>query len=887
MVTKGIIKSIDYNGNTCKVRVPILESACDDAEIVLSAIFATTPGIFNGYKEKDVVIVSFEDNNYENAIILGKLYLGASKENEDPRGTVSCANLKSENQATIPLSSKLVYEAKDKNTANVKGSYNDYKTLADIVDGLQTQKTEIGSLNVKIIDDGENLGAEVAKKISITDETTKQRGLGWNLNTEKWEIYAKDTVGDTNSLAKLPIMTIDRTGMVISGNLVLTGYPQTTEIKYTNSRDKNTPPTGDDVEWKDSTSGLYQDTYYIWKRTREVFYSYNAEADKWELTKYGDAHYECITGAKGDPGYNTVTVMLYKRSKTSISGKQIDIDLYYKFSDQKLYIDDTCDKDYELPTGWSYTISGTGDSSNGDLYCIAAVAHSNTESDKILLNEWAEPTLYVENGADGQPGVYIKEVKQWYILWPADAAATDKPSKPGSAEQPEPNNPENTATHEVWMSTPPEAVNGYVVWTCHESIFSDDVSNDPNNRHIEYSDPVKDNAYALAQGKTTNYYSPTEPVNKIKIGDCWFDTGYVKITTNPENKAGYLGKFVVCQASTEGSVRVEASGASRYIPSEKGSTYLVKITPENIDDGLFTVKTEGTAGTDAYETGNLKQCSGFNDDGTAIWTDIAGELVTNKLTANYINALDITTKKITVLQDNNDEQSQILFKADGTSKDGTVKIGGFDVKNNTLTATDNISANLVQLMPDKILMQATKSAYWLKNTRTIEDAHSTYSYAYLFKYLETAANSGSWEDISKKNYDYRIYSKESPENNAVIVPYVEIYNKNDQYTATIFTFYYSYLNSVTPYKHNGNEYEIWIEALPKDSDDSPRRLLVPYGTTVINDGTYEYPFNTFITDTYSTAWTKLDNNSTYSNYIYDNYTTYYDSYESSIQFNGV
>ena len=163
MITKGIIKSIDYNGNTCKVRVPILESACDDAEIILSAIFSTTPGVFNGYKEEDVVIVSFEDNNYENAIILGKLYLGASKESEDPRGTVSCANLKSENQATIPLSSKLVYDAKDKNTANVKGSYNDYKTLADIVDGLQTQKTEMGSLSVKVIDDGENLGAEIQR----------------------------------------------------------------------------------------------------------------------------------------------------------------------------------------------------------------------------------------------------------------------------------------------------------------------------------------------------------------------------------------------------------------------------------------------------------------------------------------------------------------------------------------------------------------------------------------------------------------------------------------------------------------------------------------------------------------------------------------------------
>ena len=69
----------------------------------------------------------------------------------------------------------------------------------------------------------------------------------------------------------------------------------------------------------------------------------------------------------------------------------------------------------------------------------------------------------VADGADGQPGVYIKEVKQWYILWPADAAATDKPSKPGSDKKPEPDEPENTSVPKAWMSTPPEAVNGYVV----------------------------------------------------------------------------------------------------------------------------------------------------------------------------------------------------------------------------------------------------------------------------------------------------------------------------------------------------------------------------------------------------------------------------------------
>ena len=124
--------------------------------------------------------------------------------------------------------------------------------------------------------------------------------------------------------------------------------------------------------------------------------------DKW--TEQDDDKVVCITGARGekgdqgDAGYNTVTVMLYKRSKTSISDNPISDDLYYKFSDQKLYTNDTCTTEYTLPTGWSYTISGAGDSSNGDLYCIAAVANSNTDSDSIPASEWAGPTLYVENG---------------------------------------------------------------------------------------------------------------------------------------------------------------------------------------------------------------------------------------------------------------------------------------------------------------------------------------------------------------------------------------------------------------------------------------------------------------------------------------------------------
>lgn len=62
-------------------------------------------------------------------------------------------------------------------------------------------------------------------------------------------------------------------------------------------------------------------------------------------------------------------------------------------------------------------------------------------------------------------------------------------------------------------------------------------------------------------------------------------------------------------------------------------------------------------------------------------------MVTNKLTANYINALDITAKKITVLNNNNATQSDsnpILFEADGLSGTGSVKIANFTVKNDKL-----------------------------------------------------------------------------------------------------------------------------------------------------------------------------------------------------------
>lgn len=758
MVTKGIITSIDFNGNTCQVRIPLFETAGNDP-ITGTAIVSNTPGSYNGYKVGDVVLVAFEDGKMQNPVIVGKLYLGAAKEKQDPRGTINVETTTASKSASLPADAVLTANV-DSNVPNTNTPFGSLASIANNLNSLNTDvnqldrftRNQFNSVITDVNDQGEELRSEIKQtaenienKVVHKHQNGSQDALGWNLDEKEWKINAQDTV---NGVVKdINIVTIDRNGMSIAGDLKLNGYPKNIIVRYAqnesdtkypnlyNFKPDSFPDTEIDKTWyynkyikiteadkekyvlisneniddytitpgetvaynREVNSKVWStktpervDGKYIWQWTHTESFLFDKNTNSWN--EQDDDKIVCITGAKGekgdqgDAGYNTVTVMLYTRSKNSISGNPISIDLYYKFSDQKLYINDTCTTEYTLPEGWFYTISGAGDSSNGDLYCIAAVAHSNTESDKILLTEWAGPTLYVENGADGQPGVYIKEVKQWYILWPADAAATDKPSKPGSDKKPEPDEPENTAAPKEWMSTPPEAVNGYVVWTCQESIFSDDT---PENRRIKYSDPVKDNAYALAQGKTTNYYSPTEPVNKINIGDCWFDTGYVKIDPNPNKKTGYLGKFVVPKTEPpitiheEDKIYVKAAKdtesntngvVTRYIQigsDEPKSTYLVKITPENID------KINIEAGTTvAYETGNLKQWDGDK------WEDIAGELVTNKLTANYINAMDITAKKITVLNNNNAAQSDsnpTLFEADGLSGTGSVKIANFTV----------------------------------------------------------------------------------------------------------------------------------------------------------------------------------------------------------------
>lgn len=530
MVTKGIITSIDFNGNTCQVRIPFFETAGNDP-ITGTAIVSNTPGSYNGYKVGDVVLVAFEDGKMHNPVIIGKLYLGAAKEKQDPRGTINVETTTASKSASLPADAVLTANV----DSNVPNTNTPFGSLASIANNLNSLNTDVNQLDRftrnqfnSVITDINEQGEQIRSEIKQTADSIEanvvhkhqdgsQKTLGWNLDEKEWKINAQDTVTDENGETKVKdinIVTIDRSGMSIAGDLKLNGYPKNIIVKYAQNDSDTTHPALDSTEWSTNVPARV-DGKYIWQWTHTEAYLFDKNSNSWN--EQDDDKIVCITGAQGEKG-------------------------------------DT--------------------------------------------------------------GIAINNTKQWYILWPASSSTN--PTKP--TNNTEPAESTTPSTVESWMSTPPEAVNGYVVWTCYGSIFSDDT---PEKRHIEYSDPVKDNAYALAQGKTTNYYSDTDPSKaySVKKGDCWFKT----------------------ISSTNSEYNEDAAGQKQ---------------------------------------GKLYQCSGFDADGKAIWEDVGGELVANKLTANYINALDITAKKITVLDGNN--PVFIANTLDPTSGSYDVNIGGFSVNDSTL-----------------------------------------------------------------------------------------------------------------------------------------------------------------------------------------------------------
>ena len=183
MVTKGIIKSIDLTGNTCKVHMPFFETAGNDP-IIATAIISNTPGSYNGYKVGDVVLVAFEDNNLDTPVVMGKLYLGAEKEKADPRGVLNVEESSTSKKAALPADSVLTSKV-DSNVTNTAAPFGSLSSIANELNTLNTNVDQMdrdyGNRFKQVITEigsqGENFESKLeqtAQSITATVTSTKE-----------------------------------------------------------------------------------------------------------------------------------------------------------------------------------------------------------------------------------------------------------------------------------------------------------------------------------------------------------------------------------------------------------------------------------------------------------------------------------------------------------------------------------------------------------------------------------------------------------------------------------------------------------------------------------------------------------------------------------------
>lgn len=123
MLLKGIIQG--RNDNKYMVRIPSFESAGQPNQFICSAIVSYTPGSDAMFRNGDVVVIGFENNNIDRAVVLGKLYTG------EPEQGYSSSSLQNLNvEGTTILSSQ----------TTIGGlKYTDLLDMLIRIEGLETR----------------------------------------------------------------------------------------------------------------------------------------------------------------------------------------------------------------------------------------------------------------------------------------------------------------------------------------------------------------------------------------------------------------------------------------------------------------------------------------------------------------------------------------------------------------------------------------------------------------------------------------------------------------------------------------------------------------------------------------------------------------------------
>jgi hypothetical protein len=99
----------------------------------------------------------------DNPVVIGKLYLGADIEKQDPRGTINVENSSASKTASIPFDTVLNNEVPD-GAPNTQASYG---TLSSLSNQVNKTKTDVSDINDKKI---EQIVADIEGNTSIISQ---------------------------------------------------------------------------------------------------------------------------------------------------------------------------------------------------------------------------------------------------------------------------------------------------------------------------------------------------------------------------------------------------------------------------------------------------------------------------------------------------------------------------------------------------------------------------------------------------------------------------------------------------------------------------------------------------------------------------------------------
>ena len=668
MIVKGIIKTINFSDNSCTVRLPIFETAAAQGEVVLDAIILIQPGLYNGYAIGDVVFVDFENNKLSQPIVIGKLYLGAAKETAaGAPSAMTVSNLKVTTQATLPIDTKLTLEGTG-TTVPVENGITTYKSLIDIIKALHKTET---SIEQTIKDQSSTLANIKVEYLSQpVDAAMPEEGdPNWNISAPAYQdgysIWQKTTCyNHRGQVLNAEILCLSGVASAVIYKLrcstrVHAGTNQTESIKIS-----AWVKFGTELETLDTTANIC----YCWSDSKGNLTSSWTETNSYDIVltaaqlqaqnliiqvKHGAEIYEEETimyAPLNTPVLtlsNDTDVLLYAANGTDcvtkggvkstatlyVNGDPLEAEYNWTWDGTHC----TCDFERDdqgniVPSKRTIIVTAVNSTDvPGVVTCTATVTLEGPFKGKSYSKEFTVTQTKI--------GTSIISQETYYALVHNKHGAGDlnAPTNTGDLTIRDENgnqlSTKNEASAEEWSITPPEHTvntNGWKYWTTIKTTYSTSLDD------FEFSTPIisedLNGVYALARGKTTTYYGEKEP------------------TADPQKAASNSSKYV-------------------YTPGLR----------EN-DSWFNTAPASGVGG-------ELRQWNGTE------WLDISDEIVANKVTTAYVDALDVTAKKIKVL----DTDNTTLFEADGLNGAHKVQIGGYNVVGSTLTTGTSSNKNQIIL----------------------------------------------------------------------------------------------------------------------------------------------------------------------------------------------